>query len=102
VQHGDWQLLPAGYSDRIYTLASGPYVLHDPSLGRDIRISTRGSHSAVVWNAGEQAARRIDDIGAGWRHYLSVEVTNVAPDVITLQPGERHELEQVIEVNALK
>ena len=98
VQHGDWQLLPPGYSDRIYTRASGPYVLHDASLGRDIRISTRGSHSAVVWNAGEQAARGIDDIGDGWRHYLSVEVTNVAPDAITLQPGERHELEQVIEV----
>jgi len=98
VQTGDWQLLPAGYSDRIYTGARGPYVLHDPGLGRDIRISTRGSHSAVVWNAGEQAARTIDDIGDGWRHYLSVEVTNVAPDAIELQPGERHELEQVIEI----
>ena len=98
VQHGAWQLLPPGYSDRIYTRASGPYVLHDPSLGRDIRITTRGSHSAVVWNAGEQAARGIDDIGEGWRHYLSVEVTNVAPDTVELQPGGRHELEQVIEV----
>jgi glucose-6-phosphate 1-epimerase len=97
-QHGDWQLLPQGYSDRIYSHASGPYVLHDPGLGRDIRISTEGSHSAVVWNAGEQAARGIDDIGAGWRHYLSVEVANVAPDAIELQPGERHELTQVIEV----
>jgi glucose-6-phosphate 1-epimerase len=97
-QHGDWQLLPQGYSDRIYSHASGPYVLHDPGLGRDIRISTEGSHSAVVWNAGEQAARGIDDIGAGWRHYLSVEVANVAPDAIELQPGERHKLTQVIEV----
>ncbi|QRP65746.1 D-hexose-6-phosphate mutarotase [Rhodanobacter sp. FDAARGOS 1247] len=97
-QQGDWQWPSSGYSDRIYTGATGPYVLHDPGLGRNIRITTRGSHSAVVWNAGEQAARGIDDIGAGWRHYLSVEVTNVAPDAITLQPGERHELEQVIEV----
>ena len=102
VQHGAWQLLPPGYSDRIYTRASGPYVLHDPSLGRDIRITTRGSHSAVVWNAGEQAARGIDDIGEGWRHYLSVEVTNVAPDTVELQPGERHELQQLIEVGGLK
>lgn len=97
-QHGDWQLLPQGRSDRIYTHATGPYVLHDPGLGRSIRITTRGSHSAVVWNAGQQAARAMTDIGAGWRHYLSVEVTNVAPDVIELQPGERHELEQVIDV----
>nr|QBM06479.1 putative glucose-6-phosphate 1-epimerase [uncultured bacterium] len=97
-QHGDWQLLPPGYSDRIYTRATGPYVLHDPGLGRRIRITTRGSHSAVVWNAGEQAAHGIDDIGAGWSHYLAVETANVAPDAVLLQPGERHELQQVIEV----
>lgn len=99
-QHGNWQLLPQGYSDRIYTYASGPYVLHDPGLGRSIRVTTEGSHSAVVWNAGQQAAQGIDDIGAGWRHYLSVEVANVAPDAIALQPGERHELKQVIEVGS--
>jgi glucose-6-phosphate 1-epimerase len=73
-------------------------VLHDPRLGRRLRITTRGSHSAVVWNAGEQAARGIDDIGTGWRHYLAVETANVAPDAIELQPGERQALEQVIEV----
>ena len=99
-QHGDWRLLPPGYSDRIYTRATGPYVLHDPGLDRDIRITTRGSHSTVVWNAGEQAARGIDDIGAGWNHYLAVETANVAPDAIELQPGGRHELEQVIEVDS--
>jgi glucose-6-phosphate 1-epimerase len=98
VQHGNGRLPPAGYSDRIYTRASGPYVLHDPGLGRRLRITTRGSHSAVVWNAGEQAARGIDDIGTGWRHYLAVETANVAPDAIELQPGERQALEQVIEV----
>jgi glucose-6-phosphate 1-epimerase len=97
-QHGDWQLPPQGYSDRIYTRTTGPYVLHDPGLGRRIRITTRGSPSAVVWNAGEQAARGIDDIGAGWSHYLAVETANVAPDAVLLQPGERHELEQVIKV----
>ena len=101
-QHGDWQLLPDGHSDRIYTHATGPYVLHDPGLGRHIRITTRGSRSAVVWNAGEKAARGIDDIGAGWSHYLAVETANVAPDAIELQPGERHELQQLIEVGGLK
>ncbi|HWU76665.1 MAG TPA: D-hexose-6-phosphate mutarotase [Rhodanobacter sp.] len=99
-QHGNWQLQPQGYSDRIYTRATGPYVLHDPGLGRNIRIVTRGSHSTVVWNAGQQAARRIEDIGAGWSHYLAVETANVAPDAIELQPGERHELEQVIAVDS--
>lgn len=101
-QHGNWQLLPDGHSDRIYTHATGPYVLHDPGLGRHIRITTRGSRSAVVWNAGEKAARGIDDIGAGWSHYLAVETANVAPDAIELQPGERHELQQLIEVGGLK
>lgn len=97
-QHGDWTLHPAGYSDRIYTGTAGRYVLHDPVLGRDIRITGGGSRSAVVWNAGEQAARRADDIGAGWRRYLSVEVANVAADAVTLAPGGRHQLRQQIEV----
>ncbi len=97
-QQGDWRLPPQGASDRIYTHAAGHYVLHEPVLDRNIRITTRGSRSTVVWNAGGQAARDIEDIGAGWRHYLSVETANVVPDAITLQPGQRHRLTQVVEV----
>ncbi|MCG8275055.1 lytic murein transglycosylase [Stenotrophomonas sp. NLF4-10] len=104
VQQGDWNLRDPrdpGRSDRIYTAAGGRYELRDPGFARRIAISTEGSHSAVLWNAGEQAAQRMQDIGAGWRNYVCIEAANVGPDVIELAPGGRHVLKQVFEVKPL-
>ncbi|WP_433853131.1 lytic murein transglycosylase [Stenotrophomonas nitritireducens] len=104
VQQGDWNLRDPrdpGRSDRIYTQARGHYVLRDPGFGRSIDITTSGSRTAVVWNAGEAAAAKMDDIGAGWRNYVCVEAGNVGPDVIELAPGGRHTLKQVFEVKPL-
>jgi len=104
LQQGDWNLRDPrdpGRSDRIYTQARGHYVLRDPGFGRSIDITTSGSRTAVVWNAGEAAAAKMDDIGAGWRNYVCVEAGNVGPDVIELAPGGRHTLKQVFEVKPL-
>jgi len=104
VQQGDWNLRDPrdpGRSDRIYTQARGHYVLRDPGLARSIDITTSGSHSTVLWNAGEATAAKLDDIGAGWRNYVCIEATNVGPDVIELAPGGRHALKQVFEVKPL-
>ena len=104
VQQGDWNLRDPrdpGRSDRIYTQARGHYVLRDPGFGRSIDITTQGSRSAVVWNAGEAAAAKMDDIGAGWRNYVCVEAGNVGPDLIELAPGGSHVLKQVFEVRPL-
>lgn len=104
VQQGDWNLRDPrdpGRSDRIYTQARGHYVLRDAGFGRSIDITTQGSRSAVVWNAGEAAAAKMDDIGAGWRNYVCVEAGNVGPDLIELAPGGSHVLKQVFEVRPL-
>lgn len=104
VQSGEWSLhdpRDPGRSDRIYTQARGHYVLRDPGFGRSIDITTQGSRSAVVWNAGEAAAAKMDDIGAGWRNYVCVEAGNVGPDLIELAPGGSHVLKQVFEVRPL-
>ena len=104
VQQGDWNLRDPrdpGRSDRIYTQAGGHYVLRDPGFRRAIDITTTGSRTAVVWNAGQVQAAKMDDIGAGWRNYVCVEAGNVGPDVIELAPGGRHTLKQVFEVKPL-
>lgn len=104
VQQGDWNLRDPrdpGRSDRLYTQAGGHYVLRDPGFKRAIDISTSGSRTAVVWNAGEVAAAKMDDIGAAWRNYVCVEAANAGPDVIELAPGGRHSLKQVFEVKPL-
>lgn len=104
VQQGDWNLRDPrdpGRSDRLYTQAGGHYVLRDPGFKRAIDITTTGSRTAVVWNAGEAGAAKMEDIGAGWRNYVCVEAANAGPDVIELAPGGRHTLKQVFEVKAL-
>jgi glucose-6-phosphate 1-epimerase len=104
VQKGDWNLRDPrdpGRSDRLYTQAGGHYVLRDPGFKRAIDITTTGSRTAVVWNAGEAGAAKMEDIGAGWRNYVCVEAANAGPDVIELAPGGRHTLKQVFEVKAL-
>ena len=104
VQQGDWNLRDPrdpGRSDRIYTQAAGHYVLRDPGFKRAIDITTSGSRSAVVWNAGQAQAAKMDDIGEAWRNYVCVEAGNVGPDVIELAPGGRHTLKQVFEVKPL-
>ncbi|MCD9085146.1 lytic murein transglycosylase [Stenotrophomonas sp. SY1] len=104
VQQGDWNLRDPrdpGRSDRIYTQAGGHYVLRDPGFKRAIDITTTGSRTAVVWNAGEAAAAKMDDIGTGWRNYVCVEAGNVGPDVIELAPRGRHTLKQTFEVKPL-
>ncbi|WP_425477549.1 lytic murein transglycosylase [Stenotrophomonas terrae] len=101
VQKGDWNLRDPrdpGRSDRLYTQAGGHYVLRDPGFKRAIDISTSGSRTAVVWNAGEAGAAKMEDIGAAWRNYVCVEAANAGPDVIELAPGGRHSLKQVFKV----
>ena len=104
VQQGDWNLRDPrdpGRSDRIYTAAGGRYELRDPGFARRIVISTEGSRSAVLWNAGQAAAAKMDDIGAGWRNYVCIEAANVSDDAIELAPGGHHSLKQVFEVKPL-
>lgn len=104
VQKGDWNLRDPrdpGRSDRLYIQAGGHYVLRDPGFKRAIDITTTGSRTAVLWNAGEAGAAKMDDIGAAWRNYVCVEAANAGPDVIELAPGGRHTLKQVFEVKPL-
>lgn len=100
-QQGDWSLRDPrdpGRSDRIYTNAGGRYTLTDPVLGRRIVIATEGSRSLVAWNPGEDAGKKMADVGEGWRDYVCLEAANAGPDVIELAPGASHTLTQTISV----
>lgn len=104
IQAGDWSLddvRDPGRSDYIYTGAGGRYRLDDPGLGRQIELTTTGSRSLVVWNPGEAAAARSQDMNAGaWRGFLCLEAANAGPDVVQLAPGESHTLTQRVRVLA--
>ena len=76
-------------------------MLRDPGFKRAIDISTSGSRTAVVWNAGDAGAAKMEDIGSAWHNSVCVEAANAGPDVIELAPGGRHSLKQVFEVKPL-
>ncbi|PPU76588.1 epimerase [Xanthomonas cucurbitae] len=100
-QQGDWHLRDPrdpGRSDRIYVNAGGRYTLTDPVLARRIVIATEGSRSLVAWNPGEDAGKKMADVGEGWRDYVCLEAANAGPDVIDLAPGASHTLTQTISV----
>lgn len=98
-QQGPWSLRDPrdpGRSDRIYTNAGGRYVLRDPVLKRRIEIRTEGSRSLVAWNPGADGAAKMADVGEGWRDYVCLEAANAGPDVVTIAPGGRHVLLQIL------
>ncbi len=98
-QQGPWSLRDPrdpGRSDRIYSPAGGRYVLRDPVLKRRIELRTEGSRALVAWNPGAEAAAKMADVGDGWREYVCLEAANAGPDVVTVAPGGRHVLVQVL------
>jgi len=90
-QHGPIQI--EAEVDRIYTGVQSDIVVDDPVLGRSIRIASRGSKSAVVWNPWRKKAAAMSDFGNDeYKVMLCVETTNAGPDVVHLAPGESYSL----------
>lgn len=74
--------------DRIYIGAPGDCVIHDPGLGRRVRIAKSGSNSTVVWNPWIEKSARMTDFGdEEYRGMVCVETTNAWNDARTLPPG---------------
>ena len=81
--------------DRVYFEAADQLQLVDVATGKITRISKRGSAATVVWNAGEQIAAGMIDMGVeNFRSYVCVEAANALEEGAQLKTGESHTLEQ--------
>jgi hypothetical protein len=79
--------------DRIYTGAPAELALVDGARQRQLRISSAGSRTAVVWNPGAALAARMADLSDGdHRRFVCVETAHAADEVVTVPPGEEHRL----------
>ncbi|GAO36934.1 aldose epimerase [Sulfuricella sp. T08] len=88
--------------DRVYLDTEVDCLIEDRGLKRQIRISTRGSHSTVVWNPWIEKAEKMGDFGPeGYRGMVCVESANAVNNVVTVLPGAEHILQAVISVEAL-
>lgn len=74
--------------DRTYLNTTGVVEIHDPRLGRKIRIEKQGSNSTVVWNPWIAKSQQMPDFGNDeYQRMVCVESGNVSSNVITLPPG---------------
>ncbi len=88
--------------DRIYQNTTDTIVLDDASLQRRVTIAKSGSLSTVVWNPWIEKSARLGDMGQdGYRQMVCIETANAASDAVTIAPGERHQLQVEISVEAI-
>jgi D-hexose-6-phosphate mutarotase len=74
--------------DRTYQNTTGTVEIHDPRLGRRIRIEKQGSASTVVWNPWIAKSRQMPDFGdEEYERMICIESGNVGSDSVSLPPG---------------
>ena len=81
--------------DRVYQGVHGPIIIRDND--RTVKIESKGSSSAVVWNPWiEKCARMSAMKNDAYKTMLCIETANAMEDGQTLQPGESHTLTATI------
>ena len=89
--------------DRIYQNTTGTVEIHDPRIGRRIRVEKQCSASTVVWNPWIAKSRQMPDFGdEEYEHMICVESGNVASNSISLPPGGRSTLTVKLSSETLK
>jgi glucose-6-phosphate 1-epimerase len=79
--------------DRIYSGVPPSMTLMDGALARTLRITSEGSHTAVVWNPWAALAAGMTDLpDHAYLRFVCVETANAGGEVITLAPGDAHTL----------
>jgi glucose-6-phosphate 1-epimerase len=73
--------------DRIYRNVSHELIIDDAALDRRIRIASRGSRTAVVWNPWEKISAEMGDLeDDDYQHFVCVETANADLDVAEVAP----------------
>ncbi len=95
----DRELRFRGETDRPYLNTTAPLTLHDPVLGRRLRLIRANSRTAVTWNPGPALTAKLPDLlPDAWRNFVCLETANVAENALTLQPGEAQTMEMHLAV----
>jgi D-hexose-6-phosphate mutarotase len=88
-----------GETDRVYLATRAACTLEDPVMRRRIRIAKDGSDTTVVWNPWVDKARAMPDFGdEEWPVMVCIETCNAGEAAVRLDPGQRHAMTAVIEV----
>ncbi|SEO46323.1 D-hexose-6-phosphate mutarotase [Nitrosovibrio sp. Nv6] len=73
--------------DRIYRGIEGELIIDDAAFGRRIRIASRGSKTAVVWNPWSAIAAEMGDLkDDDYKRFVCVETANAGSDIVKVSP----------------
>ncbi len=89
----------SGEIDRPYLDTAAPLRLHDPVLGRCLRLTKAGSRTTVTWNPGPALAAKLPDLSPdAWHSFVCLETANTGENAMTLRPGEACTMEMHLAV----
>lgn len=78
-------------TDRIYTTDGNEIVIQDDALNRNIRINSKGSNTAVVWNPWKRVCEQKADLMAeDYKKMICIETANAGNEIITIPAHESH------------
>ena len=84
-------------TDRIFQGVPDRIELRAPAVRRKVMLSTRGAHSAIVWNPWPAKTARLSQMGADdWKSFACIESGNVRESRVTLAPGTSHTLTLIL------
>ena len=87
----------SGETDRVYLATQSTCTVHDPALGRQIRIAKSGSEATVVWNPWINKSKTMADFGdEEWPGMVCVETCNVGDHAVPLSPNATHTMTAMI------
>jgi len=88
--------------DSIYQDVPKDLRLLDLHKQREIKISSFGNKTAVVWNPAAKLSQQMSDIyDDDYKKFVCVETANAADNVIEVKPGESFELSVSYKVSGL-
>lgn len=85
--------------DRVYTGVPATLTIVDSAMQRNIRITSGGNKTAVVWNPWAEIAASMGDLqDDDYLRFVCVETANAADDVVEVPAGGEFRLEAEYEV----
>ncbi|HZF69239.1 D-hexose-6-phosphate mutarotase [Sulfuricurvum sp.] len=88
-------------TDRVYPTDGGDIVIRDETFNRNIRIESKGSHTAVIWNPWIRVCEQKADLNAeDYKKMICVETANAGNNIITLLPSQHHVLKTVYSIKS--
>ncbi|MCK4842142.1 MAG: D-hexose-6-phosphate mutarotase [Methylococcales bacterium] len=80
-------------TDHIHLGVKQDLTINDPAFNRNIKITSSGNKNVVVWNPWVKGSAEITDLESDdYRHFICVEIANVASDIVEILPDSEYRI----------